>query len=74
MGKLQLILSLAGIIKKAVELGPDVIKTISDAKPFAEQIVKSTFGKTEITKEELAALEASIDDLANQLQVPLPPE
>jgi len=69
-----LIVTLAKIIKLAVDLGPDVIKAVSDAKPFAAQIAKSLFGKTVITPEELLELEAQIDELAAQLQVPLPPE
>lgn len=70
----QLILTVAGIIKTLIDVGPDVIKGVQDAKPFAEQLVKTIFGKKEVTAEELAELEAKIDDLAAQLQVPLPPE
>lgn len=70
----QLILTVAGIIKTLIDVGPDVIKGVQDAKPFAEQLVKTIFGKKEITNEELAELEAKIDDLAAQLQEPLPPE
>lgn len=66
--------TLAKVIKIAVDTGPDVIKGVADAKPFAAQIYKSLFGKEEITMEDLLALEAKIDDLAAQLQEPLPPE
>lgn len=66
--------TLAKVIKAAVDVGPDVIKGVADAKPFAEQIVKSLFRKEEITIEELVALENKIDDLAAQLQEPLPEE
>lgn len=69
-----LIATIAQIIKTLVDVGPDVIKGVQDAKPFAEQIIKSLFGKKDITEEELAELRAGIDDLAVQLQVPLPPE
>lgn len=68
-----IIATLAKIIKVAVDVGPDVIKAVSDAKPFAEQIFNTLRGK-EITAEDLAALEAKIDSLAAQLQEPLPPE
>lgn len=69
-----IIASIASIIKTLVDVGPDVIKGVQDAKPFATQIVKSLFGKEEISQEDLTELEARIDDLAAQLQVPLPPE
>lgn len=69
-----LIASIASIIKTLVDVGPDVIKGVQDAKPFAQQIVKSLFGKEEISNEDLAELEAKIDSLAAQLQEPLPPE
>lgn len=69
-----LIATIASIIKTLVDVGPDVIKGVQDAKPFAQQIVKSLFGKEEISDEDLAELEAKIDELAAQLQVPLPPE
>jgi hypothetical protein len=64
---------LAKFIKMAVDLGPDVIKGVQDAKPFAEQIFRS-FGGKELAPGELEALEARIDSLAVQLQEPLPPE
>lgn len=74
MNAALIIATLAKIIKVAVDVGPDVIKGVQDAKPFAEQIFKSLMGNKEITQEELAELEAKIDDLAAQLQEPLPPE
>ena len=74
MEAIAVIATLAKLIKLAVDLGPDVIKAASDAKPFAEQIFKSLTGKKEITPEDLLELEAQIDELAAQLQVPLPPE
>lgn len=74
MGAVEIIALLAKVIKTAVDVGPDVIKGVQDAKPFAEQIYKTLIKREDITAEDLAELEAKIDDLANQLQVPLPPE
>lgn len=68
------IASLAKIIKMVVDVGPDVIKTVEDAKPFAQQIFSTMRGGKEITADELKDLEAKIDELASELQRPLPPE
>ncbi len=64
---------IAKVIKAAVDLTPTVIKTVNDAKPFAEAIAKVVKGDV-VTADELAQLEAHIADLSNQLQQPLPPE
>lgn len=64
---------LAKVVKVAVDLGPTVIKGAEDAKPFAQAIFNLFQGKT-VTQAQLDELEARIDDLAAQLQRPLPPE
>lgn len=63
----------AKAIKVAVDVGPTVIETVENAKPFATAIYDAIKGK-QVTQGDLDALEARIDDLAAQLQEPLPPE
>lgn len=70
---IQIITVVGAVVKEAVELGPTVIKTVEDAKPFAEAIVNTILGK-EVTVADLTALEAQIAALSAQLQEPLPPE
>lgn len=65
------ITAIASIIEKLVKLGPAVIQTIEDAKPFAEVIIKAVSGK-ELTPEEITKLEATIDALSAEFQQPLP--
>lgn len=71
-------ITILNLISKAVtvamEVYPIAVKTIEDAKPFAIRLYKEFSGKSDITDEELAALEASLDALSAQLQQPLPPE
>ena len=68
-----IITSVAKIIKTAVDLGPDVMKTVEDAKPMAILLFKTLRGN-EVTAEELATLEGQVDSLYAKLQEPLPPE
>lgn len=63
----------AKAIKVAVDLTPTVIKGVEDAKPFAKAIVEMFKGHR-VSEDDLVKLEAKIDDLAAQLQEPLPPE
>lgn len=71
------IIQIAGVVAKGiklmVDLGPTVIQTVEDAKPFAERIIHSLQGK-KVTLAELTALEEYIDKMAAELQEPLPPE
>lgn len=69
----KIVETVAKVLITVVEVAPTVIKTIEDAKPFAKAIVDTVRGK-EPTQEELSELEARINDLSRQLQVPLPPE
>lgn len=71
---LEIITTIAQVIKAAVDAGPSIIKGIEDAKPFAEAIFASLVRGKEISQDDLDALEAKITDLSNQLQLPLPPE
>lgn len=70
-------IQIAGVVAKGikilVDLGPDIIKTVDDAKPFATRLVNAIQGK-KVTVNELASLEAHIDEMAAELQEPLPPE
>ena len=74
MNSALIITTIAGIIKTAVELTPTVIKTIEDAKPFAEAIYNNLVKGNVITKDQLLELEAHILELSNQLQAPVPNE
>lgn len=68
----QVISVVAAAIKTAVDLGPIVIKGVKDAEPFAEVIVRTIMG-TQITDEQLTALEEQLNKLSEELQQPLPP-
>lgn len=72
MDALAVITTVAGVIKTAVDIGPTVIKTIDDAKPFAEALYRALTGN-EITGDQLAELEVRIAALSAELQQPLPP-
>ncbi len=73
MDVVQVIAAISTVIKTLVDLGPTVIKAEQDAQPFAAAIV-GMFKGTNISPEDLAALENKIDDLVAQLMVPLPPD
>ena len=73
MDAITIINTIAKIIKVAVDLTPTVIKTVEDAKPFAEALYKALRGNG-ITQDDLYTLEIKIDELSKQLQLPLPPE
>jgi hypothetical protein len=73
MNATQIITAISSVIKVAVDLTPVVIKTIEDAKPFAQAIYDTLIGDKEISAEELETLQAKILELSNQLQAPLPP-
>lgn len=62
------------LIKTAVDLGPTVIKGVQDAEPFAKALYDTLIKGKAISQDQLDELEARIDDLAAQLQEPLPPE
>lgn len=73
MSATSIISAISSVIKVAVDLTPMVIKTIEDAKPFAQAIYDTLIGDKDITQEELEILQAKILELSNQLQAPLPP-
>lgn len=66
-------LAIAKLIKMAVDLGPNVLKTVEDVKPFAEILIGSLRGK-KMTPEQIAQMRAQIDALSDEFQKPLPPE
>ncbi len=74
MDALTIITAIAGVIKTAVELTPTIIKTVNDAKPFAEAIYNTVIKGNEVSEDQLKELEDRITQLSNQLQLPLPPE
>lgn len=74
MNTAAIISAISSVIKVAVDLTPVVIKTVEDAKPFAEAIYNTLIGNKDITQEELDILQAKILELSNQLQAPLPPQ
>lgn len=69
----EVLMAIARVIKTAVDLTPNIIKAVDDAKPFAQAIIEVLKGQ-QITDDQLADLEAKITALSNQLQKPLPPE
>ncbi len=73
MDATAVIAAISAVIQAAVKLGPSVIQLEQDAQPFA-QAIYGMFTGTNVTPEQLAALEAKIDDLVAQLEVPLPPD
>lgn len=62
----------ASVIQKAVELGPTVIQSVDDAKPFAQALIEMLAKGKTYSEAEIDALEAKIDALSAQLQEPLP--
>lgn len=74
MSSAALLASLAKIIKVAVDLTPVVIKTVEDAKPFADLMIKTFQNGTEVTQSELDELIAKVQALSAELQKPLDPE
>lgn len=60
-------------INMAIKVTQAVIQTGQDAAPFIAAI-RQTFSGTDVTQEQLDALEARIDALSAELQEPLPPE
>lgn len=63
------ILGVINVASKAIEFG-------KDAAPFIKAIIDQFEGKSpsEITQADLDALEAKVDALSAELQMPLPPE
>lgn len=70
----EIIQTVADVILKLIQAGPTIIKTIEDAKPFAEEFARLFTGGDEPTQDDLDRIKARIDDLYAQAQVPLPPE
>ena len=73
MDALQIIAIVAAALKAANDLGPIVIKTAENLKPFILQFIRGIMGR-DLAPDEQASIEAQIDALSTQLQIPLPPE
>ena len=69
-----IISTIGSVIKLAVDLTPAVIKTVEDAKPFAQAIYDDLVNKKQISHADLLSLEAKLSTLSQQLQAPLPTE
>ena len=74
MDAVAIINAIAAAVKVAVDVGPSVIKAVEDAEPFATAIYDLIVKGTQITQADLDALEAKVDELADELLEPLPPE
>lgn len=72
MTGLEIIALIAGALKAAADVGPIVFKTAQDATPFIMRLVAGVIGR-ELDPNEQAHIEAQLDALSAQLQVPLPP-
>lgn len=70
----DIIATVASAIKAVVDLTPVVIKTVEDAKPFAEVIWSNLKGRGAVTPADLDRITRQIAALSAQLQAPLPPE
>lgn len=73
MSAVAIIEIVAKIISTAIAVGPTVIKTVEDAKPFAKLIYDQIINKKEVTQDELDELERQLKILSDQLQLPLDP-
>lgn len=73
MDALQIIALIVAAVKAASDIGPIVIKTTADAKPFLMELISGLLGRT-VTDDEQTAIEAQIVALSAQLQTPLPPK
>lgn len=73
MDTAAVIAAVAAAIKAAVDLTPAIIRTVQDATPFAEAIIRTVSGET-ISPDQLDALDAQIAALSAALQAPLAPD
>lgn len=72
MDPTAIITVISQVIKLAVDVGPGVIKAVEDAAPFAEAIYHNLVSGQAVTPEQLTALEAQLQVLSDDLDVPLP--
>lgn len=70
---IEIINAIAAVINTAVQLGPRVVKTVEDARPFAQAIHK-LFEGDHVSQQQLEDLHAQIKALSAKLQAPLPLE
>jgi hypothetical protein len=62
-------------VATVIELASRVVATVEDARPFAENIVKTISGKGgNVTEAELQALIDMANKLGDELEAELPPE
>lgn len=55
-----------------VKVAPQVVQTVGDLKPYAEQLYRNLTGQ-EATDEQRAAMAAGIEALFARMETPLPP-
>lgn len=67
MDKEAIVAVISSVIKVAVDVGPGLIKTVEEARPFAEQIV-SLFSGEHVTQDKLDALLTSANSISADLQ------
>ena len=67
-------LAIISVISTVIQVAQAAIQAGKDAAPFINALRQTLGGTGEITQEQLDALEAQIDKLSDELDVPLPPE
>lgn len=70
----QILLLVGKALQVVVDVAPQVVKTVNDAKPMALALFKAFKGTEEVTAEEEEAVYGMVQELSRQLQEPLPPE
>lgn len=63
--------TISDFLVQIAKIGPTLIKTVEDAEPFAQALIDAFHGRT-LTDAGIAALEADLAALSQQLQKPLP--
>lgn len=66
--------TIIALIEAAMKAASVAIQLGEDAYPFAKAIYDQLINGAVVTQSDLDALEAKIDSLSAELQVPLPPE
>ena len=61
------------ILLKLLQAAPTIIQTVENVRPMAARLVDAIQGKTELSEEEIAQLQAGVDALLDEAMTPLPP-
>jgi hypothetical protein len=72
MNPIAIINAIESILTVVVDLEPTIAKSAGTLTTIAEAIYNNLVNKTEITADQLAALEAEVDAAAAALDAPLP--